>query len=67
MTEPILLASFEAMKVLIARPGLEPVTAPRTTVVDLASPYMVRACEPPPPGGLALRGAVGRRSTRPLA
>lgn len=42
-----ILAAFEAMKVLIARPGLEPVTAPRLTVVDLASPDMVRACEPP--------------------
>lgn len=55
VTSPIagivgILASFEAMKVLIARPGLEPVTAPRLTVVDLASPNMVRACEPPPGG-----------------
>lgn len=45
-----ILAAFEAMKVLIARPGLEPVTAPRLTVVNLAGPDMVRACEPPAGG-----------------
>lgn len=45
-----ILAAFEAMKVLIARPSLPPVAAPRLVVVDLSRAEMVRACEPPPGG-----------------
>lgn len=45
-----ILAAFEAMKVLIARPGLPPTAAPRLAIMDLARPDMVRASDPPAGG-----------------
>lgn len=45
-----ILAAFEAMKVLIGRPGLEPTVAPRLVVMDLAQPEMIRVCDPPAGG-----------------
>jgi sulfur-carrier protein adenylyltransferase/sulfurtransferase len=40
------LASFEAFKVLVGRPGLEPVTGPKLVKIDLAQDLMVQAITP---------------------
>jgi sulfur-carrier protein adenylyltransferase/sulfurtransferase len=40
------LASFEAFKVLVGRPGLEPVTGPKLVKIDLAQDLMVQATTP---------------------
>lgn len=41
-----ILASFEAFKVIVARPGLDPVIGPRLVRVDLAAERMVEAVTP---------------------
>jgi sulfur-carrier protein adenylyltransferase/sulfurtransferase len=40
------LASFEVFKVLVGRPGLEPVTGPKLVKIDLAQDLMVQAITP---------------------
>ena len=40
------LASFEAFKVLVGRPGLEPVAGPKLVKIDLAQDLMVQAITP---------------------
>jgi molybdopterin/thiamine biosynthesis adenylyltransferase len=40
------LASFEAFKVLVGRPGLEPVIGPKLVKIDLAQDLMVQAITP---------------------
>ena len=45
------LASFEMMKVILDRPGLEPVKAPALVKVDLARPQMVNVELPPDGAG----------------
>lgn len=41
------LASFEAFKLIVRRPGLEPVVGPNLVKVDLAQERMVEAVSPP--------------------